>query len=133
MKDNLNKEIKNNREYKKGKITIFQFLEIAVNQYYHNKWKIVSLIVGTILLAIILLTIRNLNIDILNNPILMIVNKTFNINLPSNMIFIILTILIYIVFVIGLGIPINSKKICEKIYSKLCKRNSNIYSKLYQS
>ncbi len=117
MKDNLNKAIKNNRAYKKGKITIPQFLEIAVNQFYHNKLKLIALIIGTIVLGIVLLIIHNLSVEIPDNKILMLINNMLGTNIPSNIIAVILAILFYIVYVIGLAIPINSNKICEKIYN----------------
>lgn len=117
MKDNLNKEIKNNREYKKGKITILQFLEIAVNQFYHNKLKLIALTIGTIVLGIVLLVIHNLSAEIPDNKILMLINNILGTNIPSSIIAVILAILFYIVYVIGLSIPFNSNKICEKIYN----------------
>ena len=118
MKDNLNKEIKNNREYKKGKITILQFLEIAGNQFYHSKLKLISLIIGTIVLGIILLIIHNLGAEIPDNKILMLTNNILGTNIPSSIIAVILAILLYIVYVIGLSIPFNSNKII-KLFKKL--------------
>lgn len=112
-----NQEIKNIKEYKKGKITLSQFLEIAVNQFYHNKLKLIALMVGTIILAITLLIICNGNIKIPDNKILILMNDILNINLSSNILAIILTILFYVIYVMGLSIPINSNKICEKIYN----------------
>lgn len=117
MNNKQNLEIKNNREYKKGKITILQFLEIAVNQFYHNKLKLIALTIGTIVLGIVLLVIHNLSAEIPDNKILMLINNMLGTNIPSSIIAVILAILFYIVYVIGLVIPINSNKICEKIYN----------------
>lgn len=117
MNNKQNLEIKNNREYKNGKITILQFLEIAVNQFYHNKLKLIALTIGTIVLGIVLLVIHNLSAEIPDNKILMLINNMLGTNIPSSIITVILAILFYIVYVIGLVIPINSNKICEKIYN----------------
>ena len=117
MNNKNNLEIRNNREYKKGKVNLFQFIEIAFNQFKHNKRKLIALIVLTIIFVLTISVIINLHTDIFDNKIIDFINTIFKTNISSNIVLIILAILFYILFVIGLGTPLNSKKISEKIYN----------------
>lgn len=117
MNNKNNLEIRNNREYKKGKVNLFQFIEIAFNQFKHNKRKLITLIVLTIIFVLTISVIINLRADIFDNKIIDLINIIFKTNISSNIVLIILTVLFYILFVIGLGTPLNSKKISEKIYN----------------
>lgn len=117
MNNKNNLEIRNNREYKKGKVNLFQFIEIAFNQFKHNKRKLIALIVLTIIFTITLSLIINLHTNIFDNKIIDLINTIFKTNISSNIVLIILAVLFYILFVIGLGTPLNSKKISEKIYN----------------
>lgn len=117
MNNKNNLEIRNNREYKKGKVNLFQFIEIAFNQFKHNKIKLIALIVLTIIFAITLSLIINLHTNIFDNKIIDLINTIFKTNISSNIVLIILAVLFYILLVLGLGTPLNSKKISEKIYN----------------
>ena len=117
MNNKNNLEIRNNREYKKGKVNLFQFIEIAFNQFKHNKRKLSVLMILTIIFVLTILVIINLRADIFDNKIIDLINTIFKTNISSNIVLIILAVLFYILFTIGLGTPLNSKKISEKIYN----------------
>ncbi len=112
MNNKNNLEINQIPERKK-KYNSKLFFKILYAQIRYNRWKSTIFTIATILLLYCILNYKNFNCEIefiTNNIIISTINKIFKLDISSNILILVFSMIIYAVLIIFLGIPIGAKE-----------------------
>ena len=98
---------------RKNKYNSKLFFKILYAQIRYNRWKSTIFTLATILLLYCILNYKNFNCEIefiTNNIIISTINKIFKLDISSNILILVFSIIIYAILIIFLGIPIGAKE-----------------------